>query len=56
MAHPEKEMTPPASLCEQPESVPGPPELGVPPVMTRLAVDWSVVTGLPPASSTVTWG
>ena len=48
----EVEMTPAASDCEQPDRVPGP----VPVVTARLTVDVSVVTGLPPASSTVICG
>ena len=54
MLQPVKEMTPAASLCEQPASVA--PDAPVPFVMARLTVDVSAVTVLPPASSTVSWG
>jgi hypothetical protein len=53
---PLKVTTPNTSLGEQPESVPGPPEVGVPAAMARVTVLLSVVTTLPPASSTVTLG
>jgi hypothetical protein len=54
--HPVKLMTPLVSLCEQPESVPGPPEVGVEGAIARVAVETFVVTALPYWSSTVTAG
>jgi hypothetical protein len=44
---PAKVMTPFVSVCEQPESVPGPPEVGVPVAIERVAVETLVVTALP---------
>ena len=40
----------------QPVRAPGPPEVGVNGVIDRVTVEALVVTGLPEASSTVTWG
>ncbi|HVB06134.1 MAG TPA: hypothetical protein VNF07_07840 [Acidimicrobiales bacterium] len=54
---PVKLMTPLDSPdCVQPESPPGPPLTGVPPVIDSVTVELSVRTGLPTASSTVTCG
>ena len=53
---PEKVVTPDVTTPEQPDSVPGPPEAGVPLVIARVTVDESPVTMLPPASSTATFG
>jgi hypothetical protein len=53
---PEKLTTPLVSLCAQPESVPGPPDAGVPDVIDRPTVDESGVTTLPNASSIATFG
>ena len=49
-------MTPLVSLCVQPESVPGPPDVGVAVAIASETVDTSVVTVLPYWSSTVTCG
>src|SRR5438445_650877 len=49
-------MTPPLSLCEQPDSAPGPPDVGVPDVIANVTVDESAVTVFPPASCTATFG
>ena len=50
MEQPLKATTPSVSVCEQPETAPAPP------LAVNVTVELSVVTVLPPASSTVTAG
>ena len=56
MEQPLKLTAPSASAPEHPDKVPGPPALGVPPLIANVTVEESVVTGSPLASSTLTWG
>jgi hypothetical protein len=56
ISHPLNVTTPDTSDPEQPDSVPGPPDVGVLDAMARPTVELSDVTTLPPASSTATTG